>query len=145
MRISAKFCSAWCERNRIAGKIDNIRMSARTLTNLASFRKKAPIRMQPSAKTGVELSVDQATCASDDVVANVVRGAEKKIAQETGVSKTGESRVAAHVYEATSDDEIDLEEGDVLESVEDLGDGWSQGTNTRSGCSGLFPTSFTFT
>ena len=35
-------------------------------------------------------------------------------------------------------DEISLEEGDVVEDLQDLGDGWTQGRNARTGEVGLF-------
>ena len=53
-----------------------------------------------------------------------------------------QNRTAAYKYSADADDEIDLEEGDVIEDVEDYGDGWSSGRNARTGEIGSFPSSF---
>jgi hypothetical protein len=53
-----------------------------------------------------------------------------------------QNRTAAYKYSADADDEIDLEDGDVIEDVVDYGDGWSSGRNARTGEIGSFPSSF---
>ena len=50
--------------------------------------------------------------------------------------------VAKHDYTAEEDDEIDIQEGDVLELVHNTREGWSSGKNTRTGMVGYFPSSF---
>ena len=49
---------------------------------------------------------------------------------------------ASHAYAAEADDEIDLIEGDALDRMEDLGGGWWQGRNARTGEIGAFPASY---
>ena len=50
--------------------------------------------------------------------------------------------VALYDYNAADDDEIDLQEGDIIENVDDFGGGWLKGTNTRTGITGVFPAAY---
>ncbi len=50
--------------------------------------------------------------------------------------------VAEFDFKANEDDEIDLEVGDEVELVEEVGAGWTHGKNMRTGAVGAFPTSF---
>lgn len=43
-------------------------------------------------------------------------------------------------YEAQNLEELSIREGDIIENVQDLGDGWSVGT--LNGDSGQFPTNY---
>ncbi len=52
------------------------------------------------------------------------------------------SWVAFCDYEAAEEDEIDLAEGDEVEVVAVVGDGWTHGRNMRTGNTGAFPTSY---
>ena len=56
-----------------------------------------------------------------------------------GVPQTG---VAICDYDANELDEISLREGDFVEQIVDVGEGWGQGTNARTGKTGTFPLSF---
>ena len=47
--------------------------------------------------------------------------------------QTAKRRRASFAYTADDGDEMDLAEGDVLEDMQDLGGGWSQGRNARTG------------
>ena len=47
-----------------------------------------------------------------------------------------------HTYAAEADDEIDLIEGDALGQIEELGGGWWQGRNVRTGEFRAFPVSY---
>ena len=46
---------------------------------------------------------------------------------------------AKYDFKAAQSDEIDISEGDILEST-GLTEEWTEGTNTRTGKAGLFPT-----
>ena len=50
--------------------------------------------------------------------------------------------VAQYDYQPSELDEISLQEGDVVEAVVDMGDGWAKGTNARTGKTGSFPLSY---
>ena len=52
------------------------------------------------------------------------------------------TKTASYTYVAADADEIDLQEGDVLQGVRKLGNGWFEGKNTRTGETGAFPASF---
>ena len=68
----------------------------------------------------------------------------KKKMNRRGKNKTSKrARRASFAYTAKDNDEINLEEGDVLEDLKDLGDGWAEGRNARTGEVGTFPSSYT--
>ena len=56
--------------------------------------------------------------------------------------QTRKQRVAAYGYTTDDDDELELMEGDIINAVRDDGNGWSFGTNSRTGLAGYFPTSW---
>ena len=50
--------------------------------------------------------------------------------------------VAIYDYTAADDDEITINEGDRLTDVTVIDEGWMEGTNTRSGKYGMFPSNY---
>ena len=47
-----------------------------------------------------------------------------------------------HQYEASQEDELSLEKGDLVNILRKLADGWFYGERTRDGKSGWFPSSY---
>ena len=64
-------------------------------------------------------------------------------AQSNTSGPSRRSRRASFAHAANDNDEISLEEGDVLEDLQDLGDGWTRGRNARTGEVGTFPSAYT--
>ena len=50
--------------------------------------------------------------------------------------------VAAYTYDAANKDELSFKEGQKIEFIEDLEDGWATGKLLDSGIIGLYPTNF---
>ena len=45
-------------------------------------------------------------------------------------------------YAAQDEEEIELAEGDVVEDVEEVDEGWVKGTNKRTGKRGMIPSNY---
>ena len=50
--------------------------------------------------------------------------------------------VVNFAYKATQADELSLAVGDIIETLEEIEDGWNRGKNTKTGEVGMYPTNF---
>jgi hypothetical protein len=148
--LTKRIAEKW--RRKTSGSSENNKTSLHKVSSSVIHMKRAAnrwqrkVEMQKSAAAALEMVEMGGGGESKNSEGEGVDWQENSLYSEPsaygGAGTDGVLWVAEFVYKANQDDEIDLEVGDEVELVEEVGAGWTHGKNMRTGSVGAFPTSF---